>query len=241
VIAAEELRYPTITYLAPRAAGYGWVDPSQALVVPASVRDGGRLEYIVPDRVIGVRGVPDDWYAPLGVDPAIDLIRAPGGRILGKRYTLHLPAGGPPIPPGTAPACAAGATFGDDLTLVGWRADTPPRAGGTLNLTLYWEAQRPSAAQWQIFVHLVATPDASERLAQQDANGAFTRGLAPGDLVIGRYRLPLGSVPSGDYALQIGLYDLDDPRRPRAPLTSQGCPTNARRDSLLIAPLSVLP
>lgn len=241
VIAAEELRYSTITYLAPRSASYGWVDPSQALVVPAGVRRGGRLEYIVPDRVIGVRGVPDDWYAALGVEPEIDLIHAPDGHVLGKVYRFQIPAGGPPLPGDMVPACAGGARFGGDLTLLGWRVEGQPRAGGDLSLALYWEAQRPSVAQWQIFVHLVATPDAPERLAQRDSNGAFTRGLGAGDLVIGRYALPLATVPAGDVALQIGLYDLDDPRERRAPLSGSGCAMTGREDSLVIAPFTILP
>lgn len=241
VIAAEELRYSTIVYLAPRSARYGWVDPSQALVVPASVRRGGRLEYIVPDRVIGVRGVPADWYAALGVEPEIGLIHAPDGHVLGKVYRFQIPAGGLALAGDMVTACAEGATFGGDLTLLGWRVGEQPHAGGDLPLTLYWEAQRPSVAQWQIFVHLVATPDAPERLAQRDANGAFTRGLGAGDLVIGRYALPLVAVPAGDYALQIGLYDLDDPRELRASLSGQGCATTERGDSLVIAPFKVLP
>jgi hypothetical protein len=243
VIAAETLDYPTIVYLDPDAYRYGWVDPSQALLIPAPARAGGRLEYIVPDRVVGTRGVSADWYAPLGVTPQVEPFRNAAGRILGKRYIFQLP-------PDFAPdrlqllnrACGGvGAGFNGDLTLLGWQVPASTRPGETLPLTLFWEAQRPSRVPWQIFVHLVATPDAPRRWAQQDANGAFTRGLAPGDLVIGRYRLTLNpATPPGPALLQISLYDLDIPSYPRAPLLTPTCPTNPAHNTVILPAIQVL-
>lgn len=244
VIAAEALDYPTIVYLTPAARDWGWVDPSQALLIPAAARAGGRLDYIVPDRVIGTRAVPPDWYAALGVEPRIEPFRNNAGRIIGKRYRFDLPptfARGTFAPP--ALACPPdGANFNDDLSLLGWRTRETAQPGTALPLTLYWEARGPGRRSWQIFVHLVATPDAPHRLAQQDANGAFARGLAPGDLVIGRYQLALDpAVQAGPTLFQIGLYDLDTARYPRAPLLTAACTSNTTRDTVILPGPTIQP
>ena len=130
VIAAETLDYPTIVYLTPAARDLSWVDPSQALLIPAAARAGGRLDYIVPDRVIGTRAVPPDWYAALGAEPRIEPFRNAAGQIIGKVYSFDLPpafARGTFAPP--ALACGpAGANFNDNLTLLGWRAAETARA-----------------------------------------------------------------------------------------------------------------
>ena len=237
VIAAEALDYPTIVYLNPAARDYGWVDPSQGLLVPAAARAGGQLEYIVPDRVIGTRAVPDNWHAALGVMPEIVPFRNAAGRPLGKRYIFTLPPTFAPerfVPPDRA-CPGSGADFNGDLTLLGWQTPATTMPGATVPLTLFWEANRPSRPSWQIFAHLVAAPDAPNRLAQQDASGAFARGLAPGDLVIGRYQLALDpAAPPGPTLLQIGLYDLDSARHPRAPLLTASCRANPARNTVIL-------
>ena len=185
VIATEYPFHPTVTYLAPRTRDHHWVDLAQALVIPPEVE---QIEYILLDRVVASQGVPGDWYAPLGVEPAAErLIRGEGG-ILGKHYTFQLPR---PISLEslgmTARACGdSGVNFADDVTLVGYRIEGQAAPGQPLVMTLFWRAKRPSQANYQIFVHLVRELDAGKRWGQQDANGAFSRAWQTGDVIIGK-------------------------------------------------------
>lgn len=242
VIAAEYPFHPTVTYLAPRARDYRWVDLAQALVIPLGVE---RIEYILLDRVAASQGVPMDWYAPLGVEPAGEkVIRGEGG-VLGKRYTFQLPQ---PISLEslgmTTRACGdSGVNFANDVTLVGYRLDGQAVPGQPLPVTLFWRAKRPSQANYQIFVHLVRELDAGKRWGQQDANGAFSQAWQAGDVIIGQYSFEVeADAPHGEYLMQIGLYDLADRRHPRAPIVVEGevCPDlNQERDTFVVRDLRV--
>ena len=242
-IASPYLHHPTVAYLAPASREDHWVDVAQALVVPPGAT---RLEYLVLERVAAEQRVPPDWYTPLGVEPARrEPITTEQGRVLGYRYAFDLPQ---PLTPDrlplTARACGdSGVTFAHGVTLLGYRLAGPRTAGEPLALTLYWRAlpaklaPRPTS---QVFVHLVDEPVAGRIWAQQDANGAFSRGWRAGDLIVGRYSLSLDPAqPPGDYLLAVGLYDLDDRRYPRAPIVAAGegggcADLNAARTAYLI-------
>ena len=242
VIATEYPFHPTVTYLATRTRDYHWVNLAQALVVPQGVE---RIEYILLDRVVASLGVPGNWYAPLGVEPAAERLFSGEGDILGKRYTFQLPQ---PISLEslgmTTRACGdSGVNFADDVTLVGYRIEGQANPGQPLAMTLFWHAKRPSQANYQIFVHLVRELDAGKRWGQQDANGAFSRAWQAGDVIIGRYSFEVDAdAPRGEYLMQIGLYDLADRRHPRAPIVAEGqvCPDlNQARDTFVVRGLQV--
>jgi Dolichyl-phosphate-mannose-protein mannosyltransferase len=55
----------------------------------------------------------------------------------------------------TAPQYVTNARFGDAVRLVGYDLSSPTvRAGGTLTVTLYWQALQPALSDYSMFVHL---------------------------------------------------------------------------------------
>gem|GEM_PF-2188570 len=234
VVASELLDYPTTLYLSPKSKNYHWLDPTQVVVVPAVVANGGKLDYVVIDRVARL-GLPPDWYKVLGITPQITEIKTTEGRILGKNYSFQLKGGFTSEQlPIQKPACN-GVNFNNDVKLLGWKINNQAKAGQSLSVTLYWQALRASTEPWQIFVHLVDKPDAPSRLAQQDANGAFSQGWFPGDIIIGQYNLVINpATPPGNYLLQVGMYNVDDRRYPRAPIVGDCDGLNPARDSFII-------
>ncbi len=109
-------------------------------------------------------------------------------------------------------------TFGDQITLVGYALNQSAFApGDILQLTLFWRAEQPIATRYKVFVHLVGDP-AQRPPAQHDGEPggglALTTAWQPGLMVPDNHGvyLPL-DLPSGDYALVVGLYRLDDGAR----------------------------
>jgi hypothetical protein len=94
------------------------------------------------------------------------------------------------------------------------------KPGGALALTLYWQAAAPMDVGYKAFVHLL---DADSRVrAQRDGapggGNAPTTGWLPGEVISDRIDLPLDTqLPSGRYALEVGLYNPADGRRLAAP------------------------
>jgi len=103
------------------------------------------------------------------------------------------------------------------------RATIPDRgvSGETLPVTLVWQADRPTAGNWKVFVHLV--DDQGAPIAQGDAyplgGTALTTTWQPGEVLVDTYpiRLPADLSP-GTYRLNIGFYDeATDERLPLSP------------------------
>jgi 4-amino-4-deoxy-L-arabinose transferase-like glycosyltransferase len=113
----------------------------------------------------------------------------------------------------------SGANLGDLVTLVGADLDRATvRAGETLHLTLYWQAQTRMERSYTVFTHLL---DADSRIwAQQDgipAHGARpTTGWVPGEVIRDEVQLAVDpQAPPGDYVIEVGLYDAGHPALPR--------------------------
>jgi hypothetical protein len=106
------------------------------------------------------------------------------------------------------------ATFGsNDLALVGYDSNPVFLPGGTLRLTLYWQARGKMDKPYTVFVHLLDKD--SKVVAQQDAqpvNGARpTNGWVAGEYIQDTYELPLKpEVATGEYRVEIGWYDATD-------------------------------
>ncbi|MCD6285299.1 MAG: hypothetical protein J7M39_05230, partial [Anaerolineae bacterium] len=89
-------------------------------------------------------------------------------------------------------------------------ASLEPRLGDDLDITLYWRALGPAAADYTVFVHLV-DPD-NGILAQSDAwpdgGAAPTTTWSEGEVIVDRHvlRVP-AAMPAGDYRLYVGMYD----------------------------------
>ncbi len=101
--------------------------------------------------------------------------------------------------------------FGDALQLLGYKLDrTQYRAGETIPLALYWNANATPRASYKVFVHLV---DANGVLrAQRDSipqnNLLPTNRWFPGEYVTDEYTVNLpNDLAAGEYRLVVGMYD----------------------------------
>ncbi len=119
-------------------------------------------------------------------------------------FHLHSQNGALAIPATTHPA-----NFGDQIALLGYRADGATAApGDTLELTLFWQAQRPLDIEYQVFVHILG-PD-GQPVAQSDKinPGDFpTHRWPTGQYVPDTHRLTLpADLPPGSYPVVTGLW-----------------------------------
>jgi len=119
------------------------------------------------------------------------------------------------------------ATLATDLaqiSLRGYRATTEPvRPGESLEISLFWQTDRPIAENYMVFVHVV--DEAGQLKAQNDSlprAGAYpTDGWQPGHLVEDIHRVDLpADLPGGTYQLVVGLYEPQNGRR--LPLSAGG-------------------
>jgi hypothetical protein len=103
--------------------------------------------------------------------------------------------------------------FSDQARLVGLDLpQTQVKAGGSLPLTLYWQALAPLDQSWTVFVHLL--DEQGKIVSQQDqipGAGQFpTTSWLPQEYLVDFYNLliPAGTPPGQEvYRLEIGLYD----------------------------------
>jgi hypothetical protein len=100
---------------------------------------------------------------------------------------------------------------GDALQLLGYKLDRAQyRAGETLPLTLYWNANATPNASYKVFVHLVDVNGVLR--AQRDSipqnNALPTNRWFPGEYVTDEYAVNLPSdLAAGEYRLFVGMYD----------------------------------
>ncbi|HID86044.1 MAG TPA: hypothetical protein EYP55_01535 [Anaerolineae bacterium] len=79
-----------------------------------------------------------------------------------------------------------------------------------LRLTLYWQAQKEMEASYKVFTHLL---DENSRLwGQKDdipCKGRHpTTEWLPGEVVVDEYEIAVKpDAPSGEYVLEVGMYD----------------------------------
>lgn len=114
------------------------------------------------------------------------------------------------------PADAPRATevgFGERIMLSGFAAKTE---GGDLQLTLYWQAERPLDQNWTVFVHVV--DQEGKLMAQQDGqprDGRYPTSVwDPGEMVDDPHYLALpAGLADGDYQVVVGLYSVESGER----------------------------
>lgn len=108
------------------------------------------------------------------------------------------------------------AQLGDGIELLGWAGAETARPGATVPVALRWQAVKPQATSYNVFVHLY---DAAGRLvAQRDGapgGGAWpTSAWQVGDAVQDVYQLAVpADLKPGEYTLAVGMYDLASLRR----------------------------
>lgn len=109
------------------------------------------------------------------------------------------------------------ANLGGKIKLLGYKlASREIEPGGTLLLTLYWQALREMDTSYTVFVHLL---DAGNKIwGQRDSmpgNGALpTTGWVAGEVIVDEYAVVIQpEAPSGEYRIEIGLYEAATGRR----------------------------
>jgi len=101
--------------------------------------------------------------------------------------------------------------LGDAIWLKGYTlTQTTAKPGGTLALTLYWQATKPLDKDYFVFVQAIDLKDfhkAGQRDGQPGCNAYPTTTWLPGDVIADHYTLPIepDALP-GEYTLLTGLY-----------------------------------
>ncbi len=101
----------------------------------------------------------------------------------------------------------------DGVSLLGY--DLEPEVsepGGEVRLTLYWKARGTPSTDYQVLVHLLG--EGAEPVAQADApplGGEYPTGMwTAGEVIPDPHTLLLpADLPSGEYRLLVGMYDLE--------------------------------
>ncbi len=125
------------------------------------------------------------------------------------------------------------ANFDNRIFLLGADLEPDPVAqGGTLHLTLYWQALTEMDTPYTVFVHLL---DAEGRVVTghdgEPVDGTRpTTGWVPGEYIADAHTLLIpADLPPGDYVIEVGLYDAGAPHMPRLPiLDDEGQPAADR-------------
>ena len=104
---------------------------------------------------------------------------------------------------------AAHVTFGEQITLLGYDMAQDEQ---TLHLDLYWQAGKQIEANYKVFVHLFdpATEAIPVQVDRQPLNGVYpTSWWRAGEVIADQVTLSIADLTPGDYALAVGIYDVD--------------------------------
>lgn len=151
-------------------------------------------EYQASIRVAGADGRPLGDGKWVGVGSV---------QIFGRPHTFTLP----PV------EATVNAEFGHVARLIGYRLDlSEAQPGGSIKLTLVWQAAQPSGVPLKVFTHLYDMQNTIQVYAQHDGepdNGNAPTSLwLPDEYIEDEHMIPLDpSLPSGDYRLGVGMYD----------------------------------
>ena len=115
---------------------------------------------------------------------------------------------------------AAGIEWQEGIQLARVAAPQMARAGETIAVTLVWLADRPTAGNWKVFIHLSGAAETT--LAQGDGypqgGAALTTTWQNGEVIADTHLIELaGDLPEGEYQLKIGFYK--EETNERLPLT----------------------
>ncbi|HEX6386620.1 MAG TPA: hypothetical protein VF177_18275 [Anaerolineae bacterium] len=202
----------TILYLTPTQAEMATI--YFALADPERLRSYNGSDGLIPAGQPGVPGL----YLVRPTD-AVSLDRLltffPQGRVGPAR-----PSFVPFYVPGEAPRVPAenrtNHNWDGQIKLVGWSL---ARQEGQLHVTLFWQAVSQMARDYTAFVHVL---DGTGKLvAQMDRPpaGYPTRDWRPGEVIMDTYQVDLPTdLPSGEYIIQTGFYNLPTLERLGEPL-----------------------
>ncbi len=209
VVVSESVQHPTMIYLEPSLEKGRWLDLNQSLILPREVFEQNpppAVEYIGAVRYLGQFKLKAVWQEWLGKDQAAVLPQAayggPGGAIYRYSPKRTLTVQSLPMDVRT---CGP-VSFDQNITLLGYRTR---QEGRTVSLDLFWQAQRATADDFRMYVHLVDRAGSSNLLGIGDANGAYSQAWRTGDVIIGHHEIKLderATLP-GRYLVEVGLYN----------------------------------
>jgi hypothetical protein len=178
-------------------------------MMPTSRWDEGMV--ITDERRLQVLpGTPPGTYQiAVGVyDPAtlhhLDPVGQGEELLLGPVEVARGLAAGPP-----APQHPLEANLDDQIRLVGYDLEGQPEPGGSLHLTLFWQALSTPQDDYTVFVHLVGGDGLI--MGQQDSQPVSgfhpTSDWTVGEFVRDQYHLTISEAsPPGEYSLSVGMY-----------------------------------
>ena len=128
------------------------------------------------------------------------------------------------------------ASIGQGVRFLGY--DLAPhevRPGGTITLTVYWQAVKPITRSLTVFTHLL--DEGGVVRGQKDgipkAGHYPTHAWREGEYLVDEYLIPVqADAPPGTYHIEIGMYDATLPNAPREPLLVGG--TRQPEDRLIL-------
>jgi len=196
---AADLDQQVLNYMLGEPRFIRWFNGERSLVFPASEE----VTYIFPATGPLREAWKDDYFSSL---PVADTILDPQGQPAFEAYRLDSGdlAGLRKI----QPHYPLSANLANKIEVLGYDLASPPRAGETLQLVLYWRVLRRERGDidYSFFLHLV---DLRGYLwAQADSLGYPPSSWQEGDLVAEWFTLPIPpDTPPREYRLQVGLYD----------------------------------
>lgn len=139
------------------------------------------------------------------------------------------------------PQVSRPANFDNRIALVG--ADLDPDSvsrGSVLRVTLYWQALAEMDVPYTVFVHLLG-PDGQVVTGHDGEPGNGTRpttSWVPGEYIADIHDVPIpADLPSGEYVVEVGLYDAGAPNMPRLLILGDGGQIAA--DRVIFGPVQV--
>jgi uncharacterized membrane protein len=175
---------------------------------------------------LGVLSASDPWNVAARLRPTVVKSEWQGwlpadGTLLGfvrLHKTWSMIKGGPPLKLAALPWGVAErrVALAEGVSLTGVAIPAGVKAGGTLPITLYWQAEGPTSTSYTTFVHLVNEQGAL--VAQSDSipgKGTLpSTAWAPGEVIPDPRLISLPTdMPQGIYTLLAGLYDATNGRR----------------------------
>ena len=124
--------------------------------------------------------------------------------------------------PPAAPDIPLEANFSGQTMLIGFDCPAACAAapGESITLTLYWQAQAPFETEYTVFTHLLG-PNETVLINADHAPPKSTLAWVPNEIVTDPVTLTIPpDLTSGQYTLEIGLYDAAVPTFRRLPLVS---------------------
>ena len=188
--------------------------------LPIQAQPGEGQGYRLAVQLVDVGG------APLG--PPADLT---GIRVLPTTRTFTSPQ----------PQAVRKANFDDKIMLVGADlASITVAPGSGLPVTLYWQALAEMDIPYTVFVHLLG-PDGQVVTGHDGEPVGGTRpttGWVPGEFVTDPHEVPIpADLPSGQYVIEVGLYDAGAPGMPRLPILGEN--GQVETDRVIFGPVRV--